>query len=140
HPDDPELRRYQPFRPVWRPQPKLFGILASLSWVEFFQRLDRCSRAADGLRAGCEKKACRRRYMCIALCIVRCIMRTNIDLDEELVKEAFKYADVKTKKELIALGLREFIENHKRRDLRDLRGKVRFREGYDHKALRSSGR
>jgi Arc/MetJ family transcription regulator len=66
-------------------------------------------------------------------------MRTNIDIDEELVKEAFKYAGVKTKKELIALGLKEFVENHKRRDLRELKGKIKFREGYDHKSMRNGG-
>ncbi len=63
-------------------------------------------------------------------------MRTNIDLDENLVNEAFKYTDVKTKKELIALTLREFVENRKRKDLGELRGKIKFREGYDHKSMR----
>lgn len=63
-------------------------------------------------------------------------MRTNIDLDDSLVKEAFKYAGVKTKKELINLSLREFIENRRRRDLGDLRGKIRFHHGYDYKSLR----
>ena len=67
-------------------------------------------------------------------------MRTNIDLDEELVKEAFKYTEVKTKKELVALGLREFIENHRRLDIRELKGKIKFRDEYDHKALRKGGR
>ena len=63
-------------------------------------------------------------------------MRTNIDLDDSLVNEAFKYADVKTKKELINLSLKEFIETRKRRDLGDLRGKIRFHHGYDHKSMR----
>ena len=63
-------------------------------------------------------------------------MRTNIDLDDELVAEAFKYTDVKTKKELVRLSLTEFIENRKRRNLADLRGNIAFDENYDYKAMR----
>ena len=32
--------------------------------------------------------------------------------------------------------LREFVENKKRRNLLDLAGKVKFREGYNYKKLR----
>ena len=42
-------------------------------------------------------------------------MRTNIVLDEDLIDEAFKYAGVKTKKELVQIALQEYIENHKTR-------------------------
>ncbi len=63
-------------------------------------------------------------------------MRTNIVLNDELVKEAFHYAQVSTKRELIDLALREFIANHKRRDVRVLRGKVKLREDYNYKSLR----
>lgn len=66
-------------------------------------------------------------------------MRTNIVLDEKLVKEAFRYADVSTKRELIDLALREFVANHRRKDIRDLRGKVRIDSKYDYKAMRSRG-
>jgi len=38
-------------------------------------------------------------------------MRTNITLDDELVKEAFKYSLAKTKKELIHEALREYEGN-----------------------------
>lgn len=63
-------------------------------------------------------------------------MRTNVVLDDALVREAFKHAEVKTKKDLISLALREFIERKSRRDLTELRGKVSFRKGYDYKKLR----
>ena len=63
-------------------------------------------------------------------------MRTNIVMDDELVEEAFRYADVRTKRELVDLALREFVENRRRRDVRELRGRVGFRQDYDHKALR----
>ena len=63
-------------------------------------------------------------------------MRTNIVLDDRLVRTALKFVKVKTKKALIHMALREFVANHSRQDLRDLQGKVSFREGYDYKALR----
>lgn len=63
-------------------------------------------------------------------------MRTNIVLDNELVKEAFKHANVKTKRELIDLALREFIANHRRRDVRELFGEVEIDPDYDYKKLR----
>ncbi len=66
-------------------------------------------------------------------------MRTNILLDDNLVKEAFSFAKgVNTKKSLVDLALREFIETHRRKDLRELRGKIEFADNYDYKALRSN--
>ena len=65
-------------------------------------------------------------------------MRTNIVLDDNLVNEAFKYAtDIRTKSELVEVALQEFVKNRKLKDIRDLRGKVQFAEGYDYKAMRS---
>jgi len=65
-------------------------------------------------------------------------MRTNIVLDDELVQEAFKHTHAKTKKELITIALQEFVRNHSKLDLRDLKGKIAFREDYDYKKLRKS--
>ena len=63
-------------------------------------------------------------------------MRTNIVLDDALVEEAFRHSNAKTKRELVDLALREFVENHKRKDVRELRGKISFHPGYDYKKLR----
>jgi Arc/MetJ family transcription regulator len=63
-------------------------------------------------------------------------MRTNIVLDDNLVKEAFRHAPVKTKRELVDLALREFVATRKRRDLRELVGKVRLDPSYDYKKAR----
>jgi Arc/MetJ family transcription regulator len=63
-------------------------------------------------------------------------MRTNIDLSEDLVAEGMKLSGARTKKELVHRALEEFVENHRRLDVRELRGKVRFRSDYDHKRLR----
>ena len=40
-------------------------------------------------------------------------MRINIVLDDDLVQEAFKSSGAKTKKELIHLALKEFVEKKK---------------------------
>jgi Arc/MetJ family transcription regulator len=63
-------------------------------------------------------------------------MRTNIILDDNLVQEAFKYSNAKTKKDLIHLALKEFVEKRRRLNLLDLEGKIEFFEDYDHKKLR----
>lgn len=63
-------------------------------------------------------------------------MRTNIELDESLLEDAFRYTSVKTKRELVHLALSEFVDNHRRKDLRDLQGKGGISPEYDYKALR----
>ena len=63
-------------------------------------------------------------------------MRTNIVIDDTLVQEAFRYTAVTTKRELIQIVLKEFVENHRRKDIRELRGKVKLSIDYDYKDLR----
>ncbi len=63
-------------------------------------------------------------------------MRTNIVLDDELVTKAFKYSRAKTKKALINEALKELIIARQRLDVRDLRGKIEFKEDYDYKKMR----
>ena len=63
-------------------------------------------------------------------------MTTHVTIDEQLVQEAMKYAPVKTKRELMDLALREYIANHTRPDIRMLKGKIAFYDGFDHKTLR----
>ncbi len=63
-------------------------------------------------------------------------MRTNIVIDNQLMQEAFKYSNLKTKKEIINIALKEFVENAKKLSILDLRGKIDFQEGYDYKTLR----
>jgi Arc/MetJ family transcription regulator len=65
-------------------------------------------------------------------------MRTNIVLDDNLVDEAFKYAgNIHTKKELIEVALKEFVTKRKIKDLRDLKGKIKFHDNYDYKKMRA---
>jgi Arc/MetJ family transcription regulator len=67
-------------------------------------------------------------------------MRTNIELDSDLVQAAFRYTKVKTKRELVDLALREFVEQHRRKDLRELRGQGGIATDYDYRSLRERGR
>ncbi len=64
-------------------------------------------------------------------------MRTNVVIDDKLIQEALRLSNLKTKKELIHKALEEFIRNRKRLDLREVRGKIRFAEGYDYKKMRA---
>jgi Arc/MetJ family transcription regulator len=43
-----------------------------------------------------------------------------------------------TKKELVHEALTELVRLRKRKDLTELAGKVKFREGFDHKKLRKT--
>ena len=63
-------------------------------------------------------------------------MRTNIDLDVDLVNEAFQYSSAKTKKELIHVALKEYVKQKRRLNLLDLEGKIVFEESYNHKQMR----
>lgn len=64
-------------------------------------------------------------------------MRTNIVIDDELMAQAMTLSGLRTKREVVERAISEFIENRKRKDLSALKGKVRFAEGYDYKALRA---
>ncbi len=65
-------------------------------------------------------------------------MRTNVELDDALIEEAFQLTNVRTKKDLLNLALRELICSRKKQSLLDLAGKVQFRDDYDCKALRET--
>ncbi len=63
-------------------------------------------------------------------------MRTNIVLDDELVEEALAITGARTKRELVHLALQELLRSRKKKDLSELAGRIRFRKGFNHKALR----
>jgi Arc/MetJ family transcription regulator len=64
-------------------------------------------------------------------------MRTNIVLDDKLVDEAFKYSQtLSTKRELIEVALKEYVDTRKRKNIKELKGKIAFRKDYDYKAMR----
>lgn len=64
-------------------------------------------------------------------------MRTNVMLNNELVDEAFKFSQsISTKRELIETALREYVNNRKRKNIRELRGIISFSDDYDYKKMR----
>jgi Arc/MetJ family transcription regulator len=66
-------------------------------------------------------------------------MRTNVVLDDDLVEEAFKFSQtISTKRELIAIALEEYVNNRKRKNLKDLKGKIKFSADYDYKKMRKT--
>ena len=58
-------------------------------------------------------------------------------IDDELMKEAVTLSGMKTKRDIVHKALKEFVLNLKKRDLRKIRGKIRFAADYDHKKMRS---
>ena len=63
-------------------------------------------------------------------------MRINILVDDDLVDEAMKATGVRTKKDVVHVALQELVRSRKKKKLADLAGRIRFREGFDHKAMR----
>ena len=64
-------------------------------------------------------------------------MRTNIELDDDLLREAQALSGISTKRAVVHQALREFVAHRKRLDLRDLEGSDLLDPDYDHKALRT---
>jgi len=59
------------------------------------------------------------------MCIVMC-MRTNIDIDEDVLREAQRITGARTKRETVDVALRELVARERRLGLLELRGKVRW--------------
>lgn len=65
-------------------------------------------------------------------------MRINIVLDDKLVREAMKLANVKTKREAVDIALRRFVQSGRQRKLLELFGEGGIRKDYDYKRVRSA--
>lgn len=53
-------------------------------------------------------------------------MRTNIDIDDELMKQAMKAANARTKKATVEAALRQMVQLKKQEGIRALFGKVQW--------------
>jgi len=53
-------------------------------------------------------------------------MRTNIEIDEQLVRQAMRTIGAPTKKAAVDAGLRLLVKTHSQVAIRRLRGKVRW--------------
>ena len=63
-------------------------------------------------------------------------MRTNIDIDDELLKEAMKYSGAKSKKNIVNHALEEYIKLQKRQKMKTLFGKVKCEGNLDEMRFR----
>jgi hypothetical protein len=66
-------------------------------------------------------------------------MQTTLTIDDQLFAEAANLVAVQNPDLLIEMALTEFIKNHqavKKRDIRELVGKVEIAPDYDYKKLR----
>ena len=53
-------------------------------------------------------------------------MRTNIEIDDDVMREAKRLIGARTKRETVDAALRELVARHRRIGVLDLRGKVRW--------------
>jgi Arc/MetJ family transcription regulator len=58
-------------------------------------------------------------------------MRTNIEIDEELIREAMKLTGITTKKGVVEKALAHMVSLKKQERLRDLRGKLKWEGDLD---------
>lgn len=54
-------------------------------------------------------------------------MRTNVVIDDELMDEALKVSQLKTKKEAVEEGLKLLVQRKKQENIKDLRGKLHWK-------------
>lgn len=69
-------------------------------------------------------------------------MRTNIDIDDDLMREAMRASGERTKRAVVERGLRLLVDTRAQAGIRRLRGKVRWAGDLDasRQGRRISGR
>jgi Arc/MetJ family transcription regulator len=58
-------------------------------------------------------------------------MRTNIEIDDKLMKDALRAAGVKTKREVVELGLKTLVQLQAQEKARALKGKITWEGDLD---------
>lgn len=58
-------------------------------------------------------------------------MRTNIEIDDDVMREAQRLIGTRTKRETVDMALRELVARHRRLGVLELRGKVRWEGDLD---------
>jgi hypothetical protein len=67
-------------------------------------------------------------------------MATNLAIDPELLDEAHRVGQHKTKKATVTEALEEYIRRRKQRRILELFGAVEYEDGYDYKEQRKRKR
>ncbi|HVR97973.1 MAG TPA: type II toxin-antitoxin system VapB family antitoxin [Thermoanaerobaculia bacterium] len=60
-------------------------------------------------------------------------MATNIEIDEQLFRQAQRVTQLKTKRAVVEEGLRTLIWLYEQREVRDLRGRLHWEDGRSQK-------
>ena len=63
-------------------------------------------------------------------------MATNLALDDNLILEAQKIGQHKTKRDAVTQALVEYIQKHKQDEIQELFGKIEYDSSYDYKKMR----
>jgi hypothetical protein len=63
-------------------------------------------------------------------------MITNLEIDENLLKQALALSDSLTENQLISEALREYIQRRQQQKVLDLFGTIDYEEDYDYKQQR----
>ena len=58
-------------------------------------------------------------------------MRTNIVIDDKLMKETLRLTGLRTKREVVELGLRTIVRLRKQEEIRRFRGKLKWQGDLD---------
>ena len=58
-------------------------------------------------------------------------MRTNIVIDDKLMKETLRLTGLRTKREVVELGLRTIVRLRKQEAIRSFRGKLKWQGDLD---------
>jgi Arc/MetJ family transcription regulator len=58
-------------------------------------------------------------------------MRTNIDIDDDVIRQVQRLTGAKTKREAVDVALRELVARYERAGILALRGKVRWEGDLD---------
>ena len=58
-------------------------------------------------------------------------MRTNIEIDDKLMSDVLKATGLKTKKEVVEMGLKTLIRLKKQERIRDFRGQLKWTGNLD---------
>ena len=63
-------------------------------------------------------------------------MATNLELNPDLIEEALRLGDKRSKKAVVEDALREYVQHRKQREITHLFGTVDYDPAHDHKAGR----
>jgi len=64
-------------------------------------------------------------------------MATNLNIDTNLLEQAYEISGLRTKREAVNRALKEFIELHKQKEIVQYFNQIEYDESYDYKKERN---